>query len=53
MKKLTMSNLIEEVNTNLKQAIPESHLNTDLEESMMYSLQAGGKELDLYYYYLH
>ena len=32
MKKLTMSNLIEEVNTNLKQAIPESHLNTDLEE---------------------
>ena len=43
MKKLTMSNLIEEVNTNLKQAIPESHLNTDLEESMMYSLQAGGK----------
>ena len=52
MKKLTMSNLIEEVNTNLKQAIPESHLNTDLEESMMYSLQAE-KEFDLYYYYLH
>lgn len=45
MKKLTMSNLIEEVNTNLKQAIPESHLNTDLEESMMYSLQAGGKRI--------
>lgn len=45
MKKLTMSNLIEEVNTNLKQAISESHLNTDLEESMMYSLQAGGKRI--------
>lgn len=45
MKKLTMSNLIEEVNTNLKQAIPESHLNIDLEESMMYSLQAGGKRI--------
>lgn len=45
MKKLTMNNLIEEVNIYLKQAIPDSSLNTDLEESMMYSLQAGGKRI--------
>ena len=41
MKKPTMNNLIEQINTKLNQSIQNSSLNTDLEESMMYSLQAG------------
>ena len=43
MKKPTMNNLIEQINTKLNQSIQNSSLNTDLEESMMYSLQAGEK----------
>ncbi|MFW3601406.1 polyprenyl synthetase family protein [Staphylococcus caprae] len=45
MKKPTMNNLIEQINTKLNQSIQNSSLNTDLEESMMYSLQAGGKRI--------
>ena len=52
MKKLQMNDLINEINDALKKSIPESTLNTNLEESMLYSLNAGGKELDLYYCYL-
>ena len=37
MKKPTMNNLIEQINTKLNQSIQNSSLNTDLEESMMYS----------------
>ena len=44
MKKPTMNNLIEQINTKLNQSIQNSSLNTDLEESMMYSLQASDKK---------
>ncbi|MEJ7141965.1 polyprenyl synthetase family protein, partial [Staphylococcus capitis] len=33
------------MNIALKETIPQSNLNTDLEESMLYSLNAGGKRL--------
>ncbi|MBL7573267.1 polyprenyl synthetase family protein [Staphylococcus saccharolyticus] len=45
MMKLTMSNLTELINKNLYQSIQSSPLDTDLEESMMYSLKAGGKRI--------
>ncbi|TAA94056.1 geranyl transferase [Staphylococcus saccharolyticus] len=40
-----MSNLTELINKNLYQSIQSSPLDTDLEESMMYSLKAGGKRI--------
>ncbi|MEJ7154641.1 polyprenyl synthetase family protein, partial [Staphylococcus ureilyticus] len=43
MKNLQMNDLINEINIALKETIPQSNLNTDLEESMLYSLNAGGK----------
>ncbi|WP_432202049.1 polyprenyl synthetase family protein [Staphylococcus warneri] len=45
MKKLQMNDLINEINDALKKSIPESTLNTNLEESMLYSLNAGGKRI--------
>ncbi|PTU86229.1 geranyl transferase [Staphylococcus pasteuri] len=45
MKNLQMNDLINEINIALKETIPQSNLNTDLEESMLYSLNAGGKRL--------
>ena len=45
MKNLQMNDLINEINIALKVTIPQSNLNTDLEESMLYSLNAGGKRL--------
>lgn len=43
--KLQMNDLINEINDALKKSIPESTLNTNLEESMLYSLNAGGKRI--------
>lgn len=40
-----MHNLTEEMNTLLANSIPNSNLGTDLEESMSYSLNAGGKRI--------
>src|SRR5699024_4124471 len=40
-----MNNMIEEVNQKLSTTIPNSSLNTNLEESMRYSLEAGGKRI--------
>ena len=45
MMKVTMSNLTVLINKNLYQYIQSSPLDTDLEESMMYSLKAGGKRI--------
>lgn len=40
-----MSNLINIINSELLKTIPNSPLDTDLEESMRYSLEAGGKRI--------
>lgn len=40
-----MENLTAEVNQLLSETIPNSDLNTNLEESMRYSLEAGGKRI--------
>lgn len=40
-----MEHLTEEVNQLLSETIPNSKLNTNLEESMRYSLEAGGKRI--------
>lgn len=40
-----MNNLIEEINQKLSTTVPESSLNTNIEESMRYSLEAGGKRI--------
>lgn len=40
-----MKHLTEEVNQLLSETIPNSKLNTNLEESMRYSLEAGGKRI--------
>ncbi|MEP9852017.1 polyprenyl synthetase family protein [Staphylococcus aureus] len=40
-----MNNMIEEVNQKLSTTILNSSLNTNLEESMRYSLEAGGKRI--------
>lgn len=40
-----MENLTAEVNQLLSETIPDSDLNTNLEESMRYSLEAGGKRI--------
>ncbi|MFV7989642.1 polyprenyl synthetase family protein, partial [Staphylococcus aureus] len=38
-------NLTDEINELLQNSIPNSSLNTDLEHSMRYSLEAGGKRI--------
>lgn len=43
MLKKSMNELIEIINNNLDGIIKSSPLNTKLEESMQYSLDAGGK----------
>ena len=40
-----MTDYINLINSRLQQAVSDTHLNTDLEESMRYSLDAGGKRL--------
>ena len=40
-----MNQLIKEINQLLGQTIPHSSLGTDLEDSMRYSLEAGGKRI--------
>ncbi|WP_436859928.1 polyprenyl synthetase family protein [Staphylococcus caeli] len=40
-----MIQLADEINQLLSKSIPESSLNTNLEESMRYSLEAGGKRI--------
>ncbi|PHK49783.1 polyprenyl synthetase family protein [Staphylococcus edaphicus] len=40
-----MDQLTEEINQMLSETIPSSTLNTNLEESMRYSLEAGGKRI--------
>ena len=51
MKKLQMNKLINIINTSLNKSIQSSPLKTNLEESMKYSLNAGGKKSDQSYYY--
>ncbi|MGT2377749.1 polyprenyl synthetase family protein [Staphylococcus aureus] len=43
MTNLPMNKLIDEVNNELSVAINKSVMDTQLEESMLYSLNAGGK----------
>ena len=45
MKKLQMNKLIDIINTSLNKSIQSSPLKTNLEESMKYSLNAGGKRI--------
>lgn len=45
MKKLQMNKLINIINTSLNKSIQSSPLKTNLEESMKYSLNAGGKRI--------
>lgn len=45
MMNQTMNNLIKQVNHELSVAINHSTMNTKLEESMLYSLNAGGKRI--------
>ncbi|BGE82355.1 polyprenyl synthetase family protein [Staphylococcus petrasii] len=45
MSKLSTNELIEQINTLLNERIEDSSLNTNLEESMRYSLNAGGKRI--------
>ena len=45
MLKKSMNELIEIINNNLDGIIKSSPLNTKLEESMQYSLDAGGKRI--------
>ena len=40
-----IDNLTDEINELLQNSIPNSSLNTDLEHSMRYSLEAGGKRI--------
>ncbi|SCS21975.1 polyprenyl synthetase family protein [Staphylococcus caeli] len=40
-----MNQLADEINQLLSKSIPESSLNTNLEDSMRYSLEAGGKRI--------
>ena len=40
-----IDNLTGEINKLLQNSIPNSSLNTDLENSMRYSLEAGGKRI--------
>ncbi len=44
MTNLPMNKLIDEVNNELSVAINKSVMDTQLEESMLYSLNAGGNE---------
>lgn len=45
MTKMSMNELIEQINSALDGVIKPSPLNTNLEESMQYSLNAGGKRI--------
>lgn len=45
MTKMSMNKLIEQINNDLDGVIETSPLNTNLEESMQYSLNAGGKRI--------
>ncbi len=45
MSKLSTNELIEQINTLLNETVGDSSLNTNLEESMRYSLNAGGKRI--------
>ncbi|WP_180547138.1 polyprenyl synthetase family protein, partial [Staphylococcus haemolyticus] len=45
MTKMSMNELIEQINNALDGVIKPSPLNTNLEESMQYSLNAGGKRI--------
>lgn len=45
MTNLPMNKLIDEVNNELSVAINKSVMDTQLEESMLYSLNAGGKRI--------
>lgn len=45
MAKKSMNELIDQINIALDSVIETSPLNTNLEESMQYSLNAGGKRI--------
>lgn len=51
MTNLLMNKLIDEVNNELSVAINKSVMDTQLEESMLYSLNAGGKRIGQFCYY--